>query len=354
MTISKHVIRVGRPGAGLIAPTTRTVRLPSRTGPYAPTRRRPWGGRRVQYWAHLPSDPDAVLSTTERVGSRRPGPSGLEHRFVGPGAQPPARGRATVRLMLWSRDPPSVADPGEGVGPPKRALGFYHWTQLRAQCCGTWAIDVVFRWDPATTTGRLEVEGSAGRGPRRSCAGTGGGPNRPYGCSWCGPGSSQGPRRGRGRKGWDKDIRRRTTRPCRGVAASTGCSMVGLAMNPEPTFEVGGTRPHPRQRARPRYQTATSEGTPGAAGDGTHLVSRRFAGPRGPGRSGVGYGPEKTPIWSDLRQMMDPTFTVHTGVRWKTEERGIINNCSAINDSYNSDLGSLIFALDFLQQQEAA
>lgn len=39
-------------------------------------------------------------------------------------------------------------------------------------------------------------------------------------------------------------------------------------------------------------------------------------------------------------------------VAMRLEMKEGINNCSVINDSYNSDLGSLTIALDFLNQQK--
>jgi UDP-N-acetylmuramyl pentapeptide synthase len=39
-------------------------------------------------------------------------------------------------------------------------------------------------------------------------------------------------------------------------------------------------------------------------------------------------------------------------VAMRLELKEGINNCSVINDSYNSDLGSLAIALDFLEQQK--
>ncbi|GAA4310738.1 bifunctional UDP-N-acetylmuramoyl-tripeptide:D-alanyl-D-alanine ligase/alanine racemase [Compostibacter hankyongensis] len=41
-----------------------------------------------------------------------------------------------------------------------------------------------------------------------------------------------------------------------------------------------------------------------------------------------------------------------TNIAMRLELKQAVNNCSLINDSYNSDLGSLVIALDFLQQQQ--
>lgn len=49
-----------------------------------------------------------------------------------------------------------------------------------------------------------------------------------------------------------------------------------------------------------------------------------------------------------IRQRMEQLSTV----AMRLELKQAINNCSLINDSYNSDLGSLAIALDFLQQQK--
>jgi alanine racemase len=40
-----------------------------------------------------------------------------------------------------------------------------------------------------------------------------------------------------------------------------------------------------------------------------------------------------------------------TGIKMRLEMRDAINNCSLINDTYNSDIGSLKIAIDFLRQQ---
>jgi len=40
-----------------------------------------------------------------------------------------------------------------------------------------------------------------------------------------------------------------------------------------------------------------------------------------------------------------------TGIKMRLEMRDAINNCSLINDTYNSDIGSLKIAIDFLKQQ---
>ena len=39
-------------------------------------------------------------------------------------------------------------------------------------------------------------------------------------------------------------------------------------------------------------------------------------------------------------------------IAMRLELKDAVNNCSLINDSYNSDLGSLTIALDFLNQQQ--
>ena len=39
-------------------------------------------------------------------------------------------------------------------------------------------------------------------------------------------------------------------------------------------------------------------------------------------------------------------------IEMRLELKQGINNCSVINDSYNSDINSLVIALDFLQQQQ--
>src|ERR1019366_5809150 len=44
------------------------------------------------------------------------------------------------------------------------------------------------------------------------------------------------------------------------------------------------------------------------------------------------------------------TTLFRSAMRWELKEG--INNCSIINDSYNSDLGSLVIALDFMNQQK--
>ena len=62
--------------------------------------------------------------------------------------------------------------------------------------------------------------------------------------------------------------------------------------------------------------------------------------------------------WSLLLQMEYPHETIKermlylSPVAMRLEMKNGINNCSVINDSYNSDIGSLTIALDFLNQQK--
>src|SRR3954471_12792332 len=51
-------------------------------------------------------------------------------------------------------------------------------------------------------------------------------------------------------------------------------------------------------------------------------------------------------------QVIDDRMKFLSPVAMRLELKEGINNCSIINDSYNSDLGSLAIALDFLNQQK--
>src|SRR3954471_15218583 len=51
-------------------------------------------------------------------------------------------------------------------------------------------------------------------------------------------------------------------------------------------------------------------------------------------------------------QVIDDRMKMLSPVAMRLEMKEGINNCSIINDSYNSDLGSLTIALDFLTQQK--